>query len=51
VWIVNLPEEQIEIYTQPTNGVYQEQRVVKRGESFTSSALPGLTLTAEMILG
>lgn len=51
VWIANLPEEQIEIYTQPTDGVYHETHIVKRSESFTSPALPGLTLTAAMILG
>jgi Uma2 family endonuclease len=51
VWIIDLPEAQIAIYTQPSNGAYQEQRIVKRGESFTSPALPGLILTAEMLLG
>ena len=51
VWIANVIDEIVEVYTQPANGIYQQSRIVKRGESFTSPALPGLTLTAEMILG
>src|SRR5262249_49633292 len=38
VWMVNLPDEQIEIYTQPTSAGYQMIQVVKRDEEFTSPA-------------
>ena len=51
VWVANLIEERVEVYTQPTSETYQEARIMKRGETFTTPALPGLTLTAEMILG
>jgi Uma2 family endonuclease len=50
-WIVNVVDEIVEVYSQPVNEFYQQSQMVKRGESFTSPALPGLTITAEMILG
>lgn len=31
IWIVNLPEEQVETYTQPANGIYQQIEKFKRG--------------------
>ena len=49
--LVNLPKDAIECYTQPVNGKYQSVKIVKRGESFTSQVVPGLTLSAEAILG
>jgi Uma2 family endonuclease len=36
VWLVNLPEESIEIYTRPLDNAYQETRVLKRGESLST---------------
>jgi Uma2 family endonuclease len=51
VWLVDLSQDLIEIYARPAKGAYRERRQVKRGESLTSSALPGLTLRAKQILG
>lgn len=50
VWIVNLPKENIEIYTRPLDNTYQETRVVERGESFTAKSITGLTINTDAIL-
>lgn len=50
VWIVNISGKTIEIYTAPTGGAYAPPQIVKRGESFTSPTIPGLTLSADDIL-
>lgn len=51
MWLVNLPQETIEIYTQPFDGKYQEFRMVKRGESLTPKSIPALTINADVVLG
>jgi len=51
MWLVNLPQETIEVYTQPLNAAYLETRFIKRGESFMAKSIPNLTIDAEAILG
>ena len=51
VWVVNLADEQVEVYTQPANGVYQSQQQFKRGETITVSGSLNLALSVEEILG
>jgi Uma2 family endonuclease len=51
VWLVDLAEQQIEVYREPSGQSYQEKRVVKRGQSLTVHAFPELALTADEILG
>lgn len=51
VWLVDLTANQIELYTAPANGAYQQTQKVTRDETFTSPALPGLTVEANAILG
>lgn len=51
VWLVNLPQETIEIYRQPLDETYREIRLVKRGESLASQAVSNLMLDANDILG
>ena len=51
MWLVNLPEEVIEVYTHPLNGTYQETRLVRRGESVTVASAGGLTVEADAVLG
>ena len=48
VWLVNLPEEAIEIYARPLNNAYQETRLVKRGESLSTL---NLIIDADDVLG
>lgn len=51
VWLVNLPKETIEIYTQPIGDVYREIRIVKRGESLAAKSIPSLIIGADIVLG
>lgn len=51
VWLVNLPAEVIEIYSQPSGGKYVDARVAGRGESLTSASVSSLTLDADAVLG
>ena len=41
VWIVNLPENVVEVYRQPTGAGYTEKVLVKSGESVAAAAFPG----------
>ncbi|HUS17401.1 MAG TPA: Uma2 family endonuclease [Chloroflexia bacterium] len=50
VWLLSLPTDTLTIYTAPEAGIYQQAREVKRGESFTATALPGVTLAVDSIL-
>ena len=50
-WLVNLPAEKIEMYSNPANGTYQKSQEFKRGEQFTSDTIPGLSLSVDSILG
>ena len=51
VWLVNIPEERIEVYSQPIEGVYHHLRMMKRGETFSPEAFPHLVLKVNEILG
>ncbi len=49
VWIINLPQETIEIYMQPVGGTYREIRLVKRGETVASQSV-SIMLDADAVL-
>jgi Uma2 family endonuclease len=49
-WIVSLPDNQLEIYTDPQAGTYSTKRIAKRGETVTTDALPDVTLAVDDIL-
>lgn len=51
VWLVNLPDEAIEVYARPEKGEYQTQVVLKRGETIVSPTIPGLSFKVENVLG
>ncbi len=51
VWLINLSEETIEIYTRPVGDTFQELRIAKRGESLTAKSIPSLTIDADVVLG
>src|SRR5215213_4237192 len=51
VWIINLPKEIVEIYTQLVGNTYQEIRVVERGKSFASKSVQKLRVDVNAILG
>jgi Uma2 family endonuclease len=51
VWLIDLQNDRIEIHSQPGSGIYQEVRIVLRGQPVVSKAIPQLQLTADDILG
>src|SRR5262245_49003520 len=50
-WLVYLYNNRVEIYSQPNNGVYQEIRIVLRGQDVVSKTIPQIVLKADDILG
>jgi Uma2 family endonuclease len=51
VWIVNLPNDIIELHQKPSVGIYQLAKIFKRGETVISEILPDLSIAADEILG
>ncbi len=51
VWIVNLPNDIIEVHQKPGVGIYQLAKIFKRGEILSSEILPDLSIAAAEILG
>ncbi len=50
-WIVNLVDDCLEIYRGPRpDGTYQEERLLRRGESTDIAALPGVVVAVDEIL-
>lgn len=50
VWLVDLYADRVEVHANPYNGVYQEVRIVQRGQRVTSKTLPQLKLKADSLL-
>ncbi|MCS6806942.1 MAG: Uma2 family endonuclease, partial [Blastocatellia bacterium] len=51
VWLVNLPDDQVEAHSQPVSGTYQIVKTAGRGESLAMTCLPNLVLGVDEILG
>jgi Uma2 family endonuclease len=51
VWVVNLNEEHVETFANPSGGAYQTTAVCARGEEVQSSALGDLKLSVSEIFG
>jgi Uma2 family endonuclease len=51
VWIVNLPDETIELYAEPASGVYQASKTFKRGEEVQAQGVSELRVGVADILG
>ena len=51
VWLVNIPKETIEVYSESHNGKYRKCQKYKRGETVASQTVKGLSLTVNEILG
>jgi Uma2 family endonuclease len=50
-WIVNLVDECLEVYRGPRpDGTYQDERVLRRGESTDIAALPGVVVAVDDVL-
>ncbi len=50
-WIANLPEDRIEVCSQPVNAIYQKVRIAKRGEVLLSETVPSFSISVDEILG
>lgn len=51
VWLVNLLDENVEVYRNPVSGSYQDKQIFTRGQSFSPLAFSDLTLNISDILG
>ncbi len=51
LWIVNLLASEVEVYTQPQNGRYQQHVVRRRGEQIAPEAFPDLLIAVDEIFG
>lgn len=49
--LADLPNELVEVYSEPVNGQYQSMESFKRGDSFRLKTLPQLSLNVDAILG
>ncbi|HEX8285761.1 MAG TPA: Uma2 family endonuclease [Pyrinomonadaceae bacterium] len=50
-WLVNIPEEQVEIYSDPAGGAYQRAEVFGRDSEARSHTVEGLALSVGELLG
>jgi Uma2 family endonuclease len=50
-WLVNIPEEQVEIYSDPADGAYRRAEVFARGAEARSHTVEGLALNVSQLLG
>ncbi len=50
-WLVDLPNECVEIFSQPSPHGYQASRRAMRGERLASHVLPNMNLSVDEILG
>lgn len=50
-WIVNLPDEKIELYAEPAGDVYQSSQSFKRGEEVQAYGLADLRVNVADVLG
>jgi Uma2 family endonuclease len=50
-WLVNLPRNSIEVHRDPRDDRYQQVTVYRRGDTITLSALSGITISVDAILG
>ena len=51
VWLVNLNDDQIEVYRQPMPTGYQSQQVFQREYSLAMLAFPAILIAIDEILG
>ena len=51
VWLIDLPQDLIEVYAQPADSVYQVQRQARRGMQVTAETIPQLSLSIDDVLG
>ena len=50
-WILNIPQNVLEVRTEPVNGRYSRVETLKPGEAVSPRSFPGVTFRVEEILG
>jgi Uma2 family endonuclease len=50
VWLIDLYNDRVEVYTRPAGDLYQEIKIVLRSQRFASTTLPQLKLKADSLL-
>ncbi len=51
VWVVNLQEDSVEVYSRPDGGAYQEHQQLQRGQSVPIPGFTDLALAVDDVLG
>jgi Uma2 family endonuclease len=51
VWLINLPDESVEVYAGPSGGAYQSAEQFRRGAEARAETLPGLAVSVADLLG
>jgi Uma2 family endonuclease len=51
VWLVDLPDEVLRVYREPTGGAYRVLQVLRRGETARPAAIVGAEIAVDQILG
>jgi Uma2 family endonuclease len=51
VWLINLPEEQVELFASPVDGAYQTATIFKHDDVAQSHTIKDLSLSVSDILG
>jgi Uma2 family endonuclease len=49
-WIVNLPEDVVEVYREPNRGRWRSRRIYRRGERIQLLAFPDISLAVDELL-
>jgi Uma2 family endonuclease len=50
-WVVNLPEQQVEVYREPAGREYRMRRIFRSGEAVEPLAAPGALIAVAGLLG
>jgi Uma2 family endonuclease len=50
-WLINLPQNLVEIYTNPSDEVYQAVKLFRLGETIKSEIIPNFEIEVDKILG
>jgi Uma2 family endonuclease len=51
IWLVDLAEDLVEVFREPSAEGYREVRVLRRGESLAPALLPDLLVPVDAVLG
>ena len=50
-WVLNIPQNVLEVRTEPVNGRYTRLEILRPGDSVTPQAFPGFSFSIEELLG